>query len=118
MTDSITDEQREVCAVSVMRAMLTDYCDEKGIPFEQAFFEFSNSLAYKMLFDYSTGLWKEGSDYLRGTFEDTKKQTQKTHARAESDPFLTEPNLSHIKKSVQELRDGKGTAHDLIDDNE
>lgn len=36
----------------------------------------------------------------------------------ESDSFYTEPNLSHIKKSVQELRDGKGTVHDLIDDNE
>lgn len=36
----------------------------------------------------------------------------------ESDPFFTEPNLSHIKKSVQELRDGKGTVHDLIDDDE
>lgn len=31
------------------------------------------------------------------------------------DPFFTEPNLSHIKKSVQELRAGKGTAHELIE---
>lgn len=37
---------------------------------------------------------------------------------AESDSFFTEPNLSHIKKNVQELRNGKGTVHDLIDDNE
>lgn len=37
---------------------------------------------------------------------------------AKSDSFFTEPNLSHIKKAVQELRDGKGTAHDLIADNE
>ena len=26
-----------------------------------------------------------------------------------------EPNLSHVKKSVQELRAGKGTAHELIE---
>lgn len=31
------------------------------------------------------------------------------------DPFFTESNLSHIKKSVQELRAGKGTAHELIE---
>lgn len=31
------------------------------------------------------------------------------------DPFFTEPNLSHVKKSVQELRSGKGTAHELIE---
>lgn len=31
------------------------------------------------------------------------------------DQFFTEPNLSHIKKSVQELRAGKGTAHELIE---
>ena len=31
------------------------------------------------------------------------------------DPFFTEPNLSLVKKSVQELRAGKGTAHELIE---
>lgn len=31
-----------------------------------------------------------------------------------ADPFFSEPNLSHVKKSVQELRAGKGTPHDLI----
>ena len=34
------------------------------------------------------------------------------------DPFFTEPNLSHVKKSVQELRTGKGTAHELIETDE
>ena len=31
------------------------------------------------------------------------------------DPFFGEHNLSYVKKSVQELRDGKGTAHELIE---
>lgn len=31
------------------------------------------------------------------------------------DPFFTEPNLSHVQKSVQELRAGRGTMHELID---
>ena len=71
-TFELNNNQREACAVSVMRAMLEDYCVEKKIPFSQAFFEFSTSPAYKMLFDYSTGLRMEGPDYLRNIFEDTK----------------------------------------------
>ena len=71
----IDDSQREMCAVSVMRAMLEDYCAESDIPFDQAFFEFSTSTAYKELFDYSTGLWLEGPDDLRNVFEDTRKPT-------------------------------------------
>lgn len=65
---SVTDEQREACSVIAMRTMLTDYCDETGIPFHQVFFQFVNSRAYKMLFDFPTGLWMEGSDYLRSVW--------------------------------------------------
>lgn len=32
------------------------------------------------------------------------------------DPFYSEANVAYIKKSVQELRSGKGTAHELIED--
>lgn len=31
------------------------------------------------------------------------------------DPFFSETNMVHVKKCVQELRDGNGTAHDLIE---
>ena len=31
------------------------------------------------------------------------------------DPFFSESNLAYVKKSVQELRAGKGTAHELIE---
>ena len=60
----IDDSQREMCAVLVMRTMLTDYCDDTGVSFNDVFFRFVTSPAYKMLFDYSTGLWMEGPDYL------------------------------------------------------
>ena len=66
----IDDSQREMCAVLVMRTMLTDYCDDTGVSFNDVFFRFVTSPAYKMLFDYSTGLWMEGPDYLREVFED------------------------------------------------
>ena len=32
-----------------------------------------------------------------------------------SDPFFSRDNLEYVKKSVQELRAGKGTAHELIE---
>lgn len=35
------------------------------------------------------------------------------------DPFFAETNMAYVKKSVQELRSGKGTSHELIEvDNE
>lgn len=64
----VADSQREECADLVMRAMLEDYCTETGVSFNQVFFEFSSSLAYKELFDYSTGLWMEGPDYCHMLF--------------------------------------------------
>lgn len=32
-----------------------------------------------------------------------------------SDPFFSEPNFTYVKKSVNELREGKGCAHELIE---
>lgn len=90
MNEQLPDDQREVCAVSVMRAMLSDYCDEKGIAFEQAFVAFSTSIAYQMLFDYSTGLWKEGPDYLRNVFEETLESNASKH----SADFISEEEMN------------------------
>ena len=68
-TFNINKEQKKICAILVMRSMLEDYSEEYGISFEEAFFKFVFSKVYDMLFDYSTGLWKEGPDYLRDTFD-------------------------------------------------
>lgn len=32
-----------------------------------------------------------------------------------ADPFFSESNMAYVKKSAQELRAGKGTAHELIE---
>lgn len=31
------------------------------------------------------------------------------------DPFFSAANMAYVRKSVQELRDGKGSSHDLIE---
>ena len=104
---AIDDSQREMCAVLVMRTMLTDYCDDTGASFNDTFFRFVTSPACKMLFDYSTRLWMEGPDYLREVFEDTINPSP--------DFTFSEEEITRIKKSVQELKAGNGTAHDLIE---
>ena len=35
-----------------------------------------------------------------------------------TDPFFSESNMAYVKKSVQELKDGKGNAHELIEVND
>ena len=32
------------------------------------------------------------------------------------DPFYSESNQKHLKKSIKQLREGKGTPHELIED--
>lgn len=32
-----------------------------------------------------------------------------------ADPFFSEANMAYVRKSIQELRDGKGTVHELIE---
>lgn len=70
----VTDQQRELCAVSVMRCMLGDLSVRTGIPFEDLFFQFVKSPVYEMLFDYDTRLWAEGPDYLCDMFESFKEE--------------------------------------------
>ena len=64
----LDDQQKELCAILVMRTMLEDYSKDTGISYEKAFYRFVKSPAYEDLFDYSTGLWREGPDYLRERF--------------------------------------------------
>lgn len=32
-----------------------------------------------------------------------------------ADPFFSETNMAYVKKSVQELKEGKGSAHELVE---
>jgi len=74
-TEPLDDQQKELCAILVMRVMLEDYSVDTGIPFEDALLRFTSSTTYEALFDYSTGLWREGPDYIRGYFERALKKS-------------------------------------------
>lgn len=58
--EAVTDEQREACAVVVMRTMLEDWCDDTGSPFDDALDAFASSRTYELLFDFSSRQWAEG----------------------------------------------------------
>ncbi len=64
--DTVTDTQREYAALTTMRLMLDDCAKLENISFDEALRRFTTSIAYVGLFDYETGLWREGPDYLYG----------------------------------------------------
>lgn len=71
LTDStVTDEEKEVCAILVMRMMLEDYCKHTGKNFEQELLKFTRSRTYEALFDFETRLWAEGPCYIQGIYEE------------------------------------------------
>ena len=71
--EAVTDEQREACAVVVMRTMLEDWCDDTGVPFDDALDAFASSRTYELLFDFSSRQWAEGPDNLRFVWEQERR---------------------------------------------
>lgn len=65
VSNTVTDSQREYTALTTMRLMLDDFAKDENITFDESMRRFTTSTAYIALFDYETGLWKEGPDYLR-----------------------------------------------------
>jgi hypothetical protein len=70
INNPITERQKESCAISTMRRMIEKYSEKTKIPFEDAFFKFTESYVYDALFDYETGIWMEGPDYLMDLYEE------------------------------------------------
>lgn len=67
--NSVSLEQKEAAAVTVMRCMLISFAENKKLPFESVMLSFSRSRTYEALFDFETEIWKEGPEYLRGLYE-------------------------------------------------
>ena len=67
-----SDEQREACAVVVMRTMLEDWCDDTGVPFDDALDAFASSRTYELL-NFSSRQWAEGPDNLRFVWEQERR---------------------------------------------
>lgn len=66
---NFTDSQKESCAVSLMRDTIEALSLRDGISYEEALLYFTSSKVYAALFDYDTGIWKEGTDYLLNLYD-------------------------------------------------
>ena len=71
--NTVTLEKKESIAIAIMRCMLTTYANEKHLSFEEAMLTFAQSKTYSDLFDFDTGIWKEGPTYLRSLYEEELK---------------------------------------------
>ena len=69
LNPEITDTVKEACAIETMHCMVRQYAADNGISFEDAFFTFTTSSTYQVLFDFETAVWKEGPEYIRSLFE-------------------------------------------------
>ena len=56
-----------------VRAMLEDWCDDTGGPFDDALDAFASSRTYELLFDFSSRQWAEGPDNLRFVWEQERR---------------------------------------------
>lgn len=66
---NFTDAQKESCAVTAMRDAVISLSARECIPYEEALLRFTNSRVYYALFDYSTEIWKESSDYILSLYD-------------------------------------------------
>lgn len=62
--ETVTDKQKEACAVITMRETISMLAESKNISYEQAMLKFTDSKIYDALFDFDTGIWKESPIYL------------------------------------------------------
>ena len=52
-----------------MRDAVISLSAREDIPYEEALLRFTSSRVYNALFDYSTEIWKESSDYLLSLYD-------------------------------------------------
>lgn len=62
-------------------AAIDDYSSKTGISAEEIRNEIIETGAYDVLFDYSTGLWQEGPDYLIDFFLQMKKTDKQNDSK-------------------------------------
>lgn len=66
---NFTDSQKESCAVTAMRDAVLALSARECVPYEEALLRFTSSRVYNALFDYSTEIWKESSDYILSLYD-------------------------------------------------
>ena len=68
-SNTVSDKQKNCCAINIMKRMLIKYAQRSNLSFEDAMYDFVKSSTYEALFDYDTAIWKEGPDYLMALYQ-------------------------------------------------
>ena len=74
--DKVTAQQKEWCVLGTLCQAMEISAQEKQAKFADVFFEFVDTWVYEALFDFDTGLWREGPIYLLNMSEEAQ------HAKA------------------------------------
>lgn len=69
MDKEISEKQKNAAAIMLMQRVLEKYSEKNSISLDEALTWFSSTPVYDALFDYETGLWKEGPDYILDIIE-------------------------------------------------
>ena len=72
MDKEIREKQKNAAAIMLMQRVLEIYSERHSVSIDQALTWFSSTSVYNALFDYETGLWKEGPDYILDLLEKDK----------------------------------------------
>ena len=74
--NNINNKTKEAIALASMQRMLEKYAAKHSVLFDEAMEKYASSESYSALFDYNTGLWREGPDYLLAWFEQELEHKQ------------------------------------------
>ncbi len=67
-----TESRKHYMAVCLMRDSIFQLAKRENISYEDALFLFTSSKIYDALFDYGTGIYREGTDYILNLFDRSK----------------------------------------------
>ncbi len=74
MDREINEKQKNAAAIMLMQRVLEIYSERHSISIDEALTWFSSTPVYTALFDFETGLWKEGPDYILDLLQRVQNQ--------------------------------------------
>ena len=64
----VSEHDKTICAALVMDSMVKDIAETEGRKYGDVLKDFVQSQTYDCLFDFETGVWREGPAYLESLF--------------------------------------------------
>lgn len=63
-SNKVTKEQKNFVATEMLRLVVSNIRKKEKVSFEKAFSKVVKSTAYDVLYNFDTGVWKEGPCYI------------------------------------------------------